>query len=235
MTMLVVVNHEEQYSIWPSGRDVPDGWRAVGFEGSEEECLAHIEVIWTDMRPRSLRERLATTSGDAAPGDPPATTIDSERIVLREIPPVEAAGLLRGEHPDGVVWTPGYPLEGTLIAARAQVDQAHGGALQPGFGMYQVIRRADGAVIGDIGFHGPPDESGHVSVGFGIVPEARGQGYATEALVAISRWAVSQPAVECVLADTTHDNPASQGVLRGAGFRHIRDGDDLTYYEWRTP
>lgn len=55
----VVVNDEDQYSIWRLGRDIPDGWRAVGFSGSKADCLAHVEEIWTDMRPKSLRERMA--------------------------------------------------------------------------------------------------------------------------------------------------------------------------------
>lgn len=52
----VVMNDEEQYSIWPSGRELPLGWRAVGVEGNEEDCLRHIERVWTDMRPLSLRK-----------------------------------------------------------------------------------------------------------------------------------------------------------------------------------
>jgi MbtH protein len=52
---VVVVNDEEQYSTWPAGRELPAGWRSDGFTGSEEECLAHIEEVWTDMRPASLR------------------------------------------------------------------------------------------------------------------------------------------------------------------------------------
>ena len=51
----VVVNHEEQYSIWRTGRELPAGWRAEGFTGTEEECLAYIDQTWTDMRPASLR------------------------------------------------------------------------------------------------------------------------------------------------------------------------------------
>lgn len=51
----VVVNHEEQYSVWPLHRTMAPGWRNVGFEGTRPECLAHIETIWTDMRPRSIR------------------------------------------------------------------------------------------------------------------------------------------------------------------------------------
>jgi MbtH protein len=52
----VVVNAEEQYSIWPAARPLPDGWAAVGFRGGREECLDRIAEVWTDMRPRSLRE-----------------------------------------------------------------------------------------------------------------------------------------------------------------------------------
>ncbi|WP_433254105.1 MbtH family protein [Streptosporangium sp. CA-135522] len=55
MSHRVVVNHEEQYSIWPVGRDLPDGWREEGVHGTKEECLAHIEQVWTDLRPLSAR------------------------------------------------------------------------------------------------------------------------------------------------------------------------------------
>jgi MbtH protein len=51
----VVVNDEEQYSIWTVDRPLPEGWRAVSFQGSEDECISHIDEVWTDMRPRSLR------------------------------------------------------------------------------------------------------------------------------------------------------------------------------------
>ena len=51
----VVVNAEEQYSIWLAERELPNGWRAVGVTGNKKECLAHIDEVWTDMRPLSLR------------------------------------------------------------------------------------------------------------------------------------------------------------------------------------
>ena len=51
----VVVNDEEQYSIWFAGRDIPDGWRAEGKSGMKAECLAYIDEAWTDMRPLSIR------------------------------------------------------------------------------------------------------------------------------------------------------------------------------------
>lgn len=57
-TFRAVMNDEEQYSIWPAGRDVPAGWREAGKTGSREECLAWIETVWTDMRPLSLRRAM---------------------------------------------------------------------------------------------------------------------------------------------------------------------------------
>lgn len=56
----VVVNHEEQYSIWPQFKNTPNGWKEVGMEGSKEECLAYIEKVWIDMRPLSLRNHQAS-------------------------------------------------------------------------------------------------------------------------------------------------------------------------------
>jgi MbtH protein len=57
-TYVVVVNHEEQYSIWPKGRQIPSGWRDVGTEGDKPHCLAYIDEVWTDMRPLSLRREM---------------------------------------------------------------------------------------------------------------------------------------------------------------------------------
>ncbi|GCE50799.1 MbtH protein [Thermosporothrix hazakensis] len=54
----VVVNHEEQYSIWPADRDNPLGWRDAGRTGTKAECLEYIKEVWTDMRPLSLRKKM---------------------------------------------------------------------------------------------------------------------------------------------------------------------------------
>lgn len=56
---LVVTNHEEQYSIWPEYREMPNGWKSVGKSGKKAECLAYIDEVWTDMRPLSLRKYMA--------------------------------------------------------------------------------------------------------------------------------------------------------------------------------
>jgi MbtH protein len=62
----VVVNHEEQYSIWPTYKGVPDGWRVVGKSGPKEDCLAYIEAVWTDMRPLGLRRLMDGDESEAA-------------------------------------------------------------------------------------------------------------------------------------------------------------------------
>jgi MbtH protein len=58
MIYKVVVNHEEQYSIWPANRENALGWRDAGKEGLKSECLAYIQEVWTDMRPLSLRQKM---------------------------------------------------------------------------------------------------------------------------------------------------------------------------------
>ncbi|MFP6560693.1 MbtH family protein [Paraburkholderia sp. B3] len=68
----VVVNHEEQYSIWPDYKALPAGWRADGKTGTKDECLAHIEAVWTDMRPLSLRQAMAQYDASGTPGVPAA-------------------------------------------------------------------------------------------------------------------------------------------------------------------
>ncbi|HEY7557684.1 MAG TPA: MbtH family NRPS accessory protein [Candidatus Binatia bacterium] len=60
----VVVNHEEQYSIWPNGRENPAGWRDAGKTGPKAACLAYIKEVWTDMRPLSLRQRMDKATGE---------------------------------------------------------------------------------------------------------------------------------------------------------------------------
>lgn len=58
----VVLNEEEQYSIWLAERAIPPGWRASGFSGTKEACLAHIDATWLDMRPLSLRKAMGEAS-----------------------------------------------------------------------------------------------------------------------------------------------------------------------------
>ena len=60
----VVINHEEQYSVWFADREVPMGWKAVGKTGTKQECMEYIEEVWTDMRPLSLRRKMEEEAQD---------------------------------------------------------------------------------------------------------------------------------------------------------------------------
>ncbi len=64
----VVLNHEEQYSIWPADRENALGWRDEGKKGTKDECLSHIKEIWTDMRPLSLRKKMDEMKMDESSG-----------------------------------------------------------------------------------------------------------------------------------------------------------------------
>jgi MbtH protein len=55
---VVLINDEEQYSLWPRNQDVPAGWRSVDVSGSKEECMKYVDETWTDMRPKSLRQKM---------------------------------------------------------------------------------------------------------------------------------------------------------------------------------
>jgi ribosomal-protein-alanine N-acetyltransferase len=153
------------------------------------------------------------------------------RLRLRPLTPTEMQIVLEGQPVDGQRWAEGYPLDGTLVAVAMQASLVAGGVDRHGFGHYQVLLREDDLVIGDVGFHAPPDDLGEVSVGFGIVPVARGRGYAVEALRAVLEWALGRPQVRAVHADTDLVNLASQRVLLNAGMHLAADEGDRKVYE----
>jgi uncharacterized protein YbdZ (MbtH family) len=74
----VVVNHEEQYSIWPAYKANPPGWQDTGKTGPKQECLAYIKEVWTDMRPLSLRKKMEEFAKNPPP-PPPPTDPDAPR------------------------------------------------------------------------------------------------------------------------------------------------------------
>lgn len=79
----VVVNHEEQYSIWPEYRENPLGWNEVGKVGPKAECLAYIKEVWTDMRPLSLRKKMEEMARNPPPPPPVDTTPKGPSLVDR--------------------------------------------------------------------------------------------------------------------------------------------------------
>jgi RimJ/RimL family protein N-acetyltransferase len=158
--------------------------------------------------------------------------LTTPRLLLRPLTPTGMQDLLEGLPAAGQRWAEGYPLDGTLVAVAMQANIVEQGVDRKGFCHYQVLlREAGDLVIGDVGFHAPPDELGEVSIGFGIVPAARGRGYAVEALRTLLEWALRQPEVRAVHADTDLVNLASQRVLLNAGMQLAADEGDRKVYE----
>ena len=158
------------------------------------------------------------------------SVLSTPRLELVLLEPDCARALAAGRNENGYPWAAGYPLGSTLL--RAELTAAAAAQRTPlgEFGTYQVIRRADDCVIGDVGFMGPPDDTGAVSVGCAITEDARGQGYATEALSALLEWARGQSGLTCVLADTTRSNLASQRLLERVGLHRVGEDGELLYY-----
>jgi uncharacterized protein YbdZ (MbtH family) len=108
----VVLNHEEQYSIWPVDRDLPPGWRDEGTTGPKASCLAHIDEVWTDMRPLSLRKFMQEAASAPQLPEEDEPEDDGESLVSR---------LSAGEHPVEVTIRP----ERTATALREAIERGH--------------------------------------------------------------------------------------------------------------
>ena len=124
-------------------------------------------------------------------------------------------------------WAEGFP-RGEDRAPCARLANA---AQDPGpFGVYRIVPLTHGLTIGTAGFFGPPDASGEVTVGYGMVEPERGKGYGTEAVAALIEVCRAHAGVAAINADTDLDNIASQRVLEKNGFQRVRTTEELCYY-----
>jgi ribosomal-protein-alanine N-acetyltransferase len=80
--------------------------------------------------------------------------------------------------------------------------------------------------VGNVGFHGPPDDQGRVEIGYGIVPSHRGQGYAREAIAALTDWAFATGEARVCVASVSPRNAASLALVRSLGFRQVGEQID---------
>lgn len=125
-------------------------------------------------------------------------------------------------------WEHDYPAEGDTDAAQMYLRQCREGSDPQPFGVYQIVRLADGKIVGGAGFHSPPQD-GIVEIGYGIVPSARGHGFATAAAREIINIARAE-GVRRAIARTETTNPASMKVLANIGMAILKqEGESLSY------
>ncbi len=160
--------------------------------------------------------------------------IDAGRLVLRPIDRKVARMLLDGRAPQDVAFAPGYPSTFSLEVMELVV-----GAQEPGrFGPYFMVRKSDGAVVGEIGCN-VDDASATGQVGYTVVEPSWGCGYATEALQALLRHVLAGSGIRRVVAETMVEHTASRRVMEKAGMSccsqrvGIEDGESvkLVLYE----
>ncbi len=147
--------------------------------------------------------------------------LTTARLLLHPLTVDEARVIRAGKPLPDLSFATGYPLPDTYDGLGLFLR--HG---DESYGFSLIVRLEDGLVIGEIGFVGPPKD-GAVMIGYAIVPSARRRGFATEAIVAISRWALLQPGVSEVRAQTLPDNEASVRALLRAGFAEEPAGEKI--------
>jgi RimJ/RimL family protein N-acetyltransferase len=127
------------------------------------------------------------------------------------------------------VWADDFPFEGDIGALGGFLRATGTLGEQRPFGYYRITRLSDGQAIGGIGFKGQPD-GGSVEIGYGLVPSARGDGFAAEAVTALLTVA-AENGLSKVIADTALDNIPSERTLIKAGFRLVNTDSELHHYE----
>jgi RimJ/RimL family protein N-acetyltransferase len=146
------------------------------------------------------------------------------RVELLAISRDEAARMAAGTPGAGDNWAEGFPREDDRDVAGVVAANPDRGP----FGSYRIVV---GQTIGTAGFFGPPDESGQVTIGYGLVDQQWGNGYGTAAVAGLIEICRRSGSVSTILADTDLDNIASQRVLRKNGFELVRSTEQSCYFE----
>ncbi|MER5205320.1 GNAT family N-acetyltransferase [Streptomyces sp. NPDC002825] len=156
-------------------------------------------------------------------------SVATARLVLYPMGVGEAERIVAREPGDGDLWGEEYPLDGDVRACtgflRGVAERGDPGVFRP----YEIRLADSGVAVGGIGFHGPPDEIGVATVGYGLVPGVRGRGYASEALRALLELA-RVAGVTGVKGDADLDNPASHRVMEAAGMRCVAEDEQLRHF-----
>ena len=161
-------------------------------------------------------------------------TLTTKRLLLIPMTHEQVRSVIIGEEiphqGTSIEKDPHWPRKDTLdilpVADQILESQEH----PSGFEIWMIVNRDTQTVIGDIGFHGPPDEVGNVEIGCGLVESKQSQGFGSEALRALMEWALKQPEVNSISATCLLTNQPSRKILENNQMREIAILDDhITY------
>jgi RimJ/RimL family protein N-acetyltransferase len=155
--------------------------------------------------------------------------LTGQRVRLEPIDQRLATAIVAGAPDEGIAWEEGFPMPPLLgIAGKIESSPV---TLGP-FLAYVIIRLSDSKAIGDAGFHGDPTAEGELELGYAIVPGARRQGFAREAVELLMTWARTQPGVRAFTARVEPTNTASKRLLETVGL--VSDGERDGWQHYRT-
>jgi RimJ/RimL family protein N-acetyltransferase len=161
-----------------------------------------------------------------------AHRIVTERLVLETLTREEAAAIRAGDR-RGRCWADDYPTDGDAVVAAVIGEAGDAYDEEALLGVLQIRLASTGEAVGGVGFLSAADDDGVAEIGYGIAESVRGQGVATEAVLAMLGWVAGSP-VRAVEAFTEPANEPSQAVLRRCGFEPVGEvvGDDGTMLRW---
>jgi len=161
--------------------------------------------------------------------------INTERLILIPVTLQITQSLLDGNYSEieklGIKLDGSWPTEDTKrilpIIHMSLVKDKY----PSGFEFWMIVKKDTMFIIGDIGFHGKPNDKGEVEVGYGLVKHEQGKGYGFEALKAIMNWIDSQDSVRVIKADCQIDNKPSARILEKVGMKEINRDNKLIYWK----
>jgi len=155
------------------------------------------------------------------------TDADTARLDLKQVNRQEAARIAAGRPGPEDQWAEGFPREDDSDPAAGLAAATQDPAP---FGVYALVPRGHGRIIGTAGFFGPPDDAGEVTIGYGMVEPEWGQGYGTAAVAQLIEICRAHGGLTAINADTDLDNIGSQRVLEKNGFKRVRSTEAQHYY-----
>ncbi|SFB25954.1 GNAT family N-acetyltransferase [Clostridium frigidicarnis] len=162
--------------------------------------------------------------------------IHTNRLILIPITLEITKSLINGSSKEieklGIKCDKKWPTKDTMDILPIINNSLEKSKISTGFETWMIVDKNNKRIIGDIGFHGRPNENGEVEVGFGLVEHERGKGFGSESLNAIMDWLNFQESVKVINAECLISNKPSARILKKAGLKEVNRDNELIYWEF---